>query len=63
MKTKFFRFLMILIKNTQDVPKKVYSFIPNQNFNENWTDKKLFKKYKITKEEIEFIDTLVRPFK
>ena len=63
MKTKFFRFLMILIKNTQDVPKKVYSFIPNQNFNEKWTDEKLFKKYKITKEEIEFIDTLVRPFK
>ena len=63
MKTKFFRFLMILIKNTQDVPKKVYSFIPNQNFNENWTDKKLFKKYKINKNEISFIDRLVREMK
>jgi len=34
-----------------------------QNFNENWDDKKLYKKYKITKEEIAFIETLVRPLK
>ena len=63
MRTKFCRFLILLIKNTQHVTKKTYSFVPMQNFKENWDDKKLYKKYKITKEEIEFIDTLVRPLK
>lgn len=61
MRTKFFRFLMILIKNTQDVPRRVYAFVPMQNFNENWSDKKLYNKYCITNDEAKFIDLLVRP--
>ena len=61
MRTKFFRFLMILIKNTQDVPRRVYSFVPMQDFNESWFDEKLYKKYGITYEEVKFIDLLVRP--
>ena len=63
MRTKFCRFLILLIKNTQHVTKKTYSFVPMQNFNENKDDKKLYKKYKITKKEINFIETLVRPLK
>lgn len=59
--TRFFRFLMILIKNTQDVPRRVYQFVPMQDFNQNWTDEKLFEKYNITKKEEKFIDLLVRP--
>ena len=35
--------------------KGVYSFVPSQNFDEPWTDEKLYKKYKLTSEEIEFI--------
>jgi site-specific DNA-methyltransferase (adenine-specific) len=61
MKTKFFRFLMVLIKNTQDVPQRVYGFVPNQNFDELWTDEKLYTKYGISKDEQNFIDTLIRP--
>ena len=61
MKTKFFRFLMILIKNTQDVPKRVYSFVPILDFNKRWTDQKLFKKYNITPKEIDFINSLIKP--
>lgn len=61
LKTRFARFLILLIKNTQDVPKKVYQFVPMQNFDEPWTDEKLYKKYDITDEEIEFIDSLIRP--
>lgn len=59
--TKVVRFLILLIKNTQDVPQKVYSFVPAQNFDEFWTDDKLYKKYGITSEEIEFIESMVRP--
>tara|TARA_B100001057_G_scaffold133566_1_gene132958 strand:- start:613 stop:2121 length:1509 start_codon:yes stop_codon:yes gene_type:complete len=61
MRTKFCRFLILLIKNTQHVTKKTYSFVPMQNFKENWDDKKLYKKYKITSKEIDFINSLIKP--
>lgn len=61
MATKFFRFLVLLIKTTQDVPKRVYQFVPVQDFNEEWTDEKLYAKYGITEDEQVFIDTLVKP--
>ena len=60
METKFFRFLVLLIKNTQNAMKKVYSFVPTQDFNEEWTDAKLYKKYGLTKDEVAFIDSMVR---
>ena len=59
--TKFFRFMVLLVKNTQDAPKKVYQFVPIQDFSEPWTDEKLYKKYKLTKEEIAFIESMIRP--
>lgn len=59
--TKFFRFLVLLIKNTQNGMKKVYSFVPMQNFDETWTDEKLYAKYSLTKEEIDFIERMIRP--
>lgn len=61
LRTRFARFLILLIKNTQDVPKKVYGFVPMQDFTKPWTDEDLFKKYDISESEIEFIDTMVRP--
>lgn len=60
-KTKFFRFLVMLRKNTQHASKGVYAFVPAQDFSESWTDEKLYKKYKLTKEEIEFIESMIRP--
>jgi site-specific DNA-methyltransferase (adenine-specific) len=59
--TKFFRFLVLFKKNTQNAAKGVYEFVPNQSFDEEWTDEKLYKKYGITDEEISFIDSLIRP--
>jgi len=32
-----------------------------QNFDEVWTDDKLYKKYGLTKEEIAFIESMIRP--
>lgn len=61
MKTRFFRFLVLLIKNTQNATKKVYSFVPMQDFNEPWDDAKLYKKYGLTTDEIAFIESMVRP--
>lgn len=59
--TKFFHFLLGLKKNTQHTTRNTYEFIPLQDFSEPWTDEKLYKKYKLTKEEIEFIESMIRP--
>lgn len=61
MKTKFFRLLVLLKKNTQHATKMVYSFVPDQDFSKPWTDEELYKKYNLTDEEINFIESMIRP--
>ena len=61
MKTNFFRFMMSLVKNTQNISKGVFIFVPKLNLEEEWDDEKLNKKYLLTKEEIHFISTIVKP--
>ena len=61
MTTRFFRFLVLLKKNTQNAAKGVYQFVPIQDFSESWTDEKLYKKYDLTQEEINFIESMIRP--
>ena len=59
--TKFFRFLVLLKKNSQNAAKGVYQFVPQQDFSKPWTDEELYELYGITDEEIAFIDSLIRP--
>lgn len=59
--TKFFRFCIMLRKNTQDAMRGAYEFVPIQDFSESWTDEKLYKKYGLTQEEIDFIESMIRP--
>lgn len=61
MRTKFFRFLVLLKKNTQHATSKVYQFVPLQDFSHPWTDEMLYKKYGLTDEEIAFIESMIRP--
>ncbi len=58
--TKFFRFMVMLIKNSQHALKKVYSYVPMQKFDQFWTDEKLYKMYNLNSAEIEFIDKTIR---
>lgn len=60
-KTKFFHFMLGLKKITQDGMRGVYQFVPQQDFSKPWTDEELYKKYKLTEEEIAYIETMVRP--
>jgi len=60
-KTRFFRFLVLLKKNTQNAPRGVYSLVPQQDFSKPWTDEELYKKYGLTADEIAFIESMVRP--
>jgi site-specific DNA-methyltransferase (adenine-specific) len=60
-RTKFFRFLVSLRKITQDAGRGTYTWVPQQTWDREWTDKDLYKKYKLTKEEIEYIESMIRP--
>jgi len=59
--SKFFRFLVLLIKNTQNGTRRVYELVPIQDFTQEWTDEKLYKKYGLDEEEIAFIESMIRP--
>ena len=61
MRSQFFRFLVLMVKNSPRAPRKVYSLVPKQDFTQPWTDEKLYQKYGLTKDEIAFIEAMVRP--
>jgi len=61
LKTKFMRFLLQQAISSQDISKDKFLFVPIQDFTEPWTDEKLYKKYGLSKEEIAFIESMIRP--
>lgn len=58
--TRFFRFLVLMLKNTQHTTRRVYQYVPIQDFSRPWTDEELYLKYEITLEEISFIKSIVK---
>ena len=61
LRTRFVRFLVSLRKATQHATKDVYAFVPDIPLDREWTDEKLYKRYGLTKDEIAFIESIVRP--
>lgn len=61
MKTRFFHFLLGQLKNTQQMAPELFKLVPLQDFNEKWDDKKLYEKYGLSTDEIEFIKQTVWP--
>jgi len=60
MKTKFFRFMMFLMKNGQNMNQEIFHYVPVQDLSEKWTDVKLYKKYNIQQSEIKFINSVIK---
>jgi len=60
-RSKFFRFIVSLRKLTQHALRSTYTWVPQQTWDRMWTDKELYKKYKLTKEEIEYVESMIRP--
>lgn len=60
-RTRFFRFLVSLRKITQHATHSTYQWVPMQTWDRRWTDEQLFEKYGIAGDEIEFIESLIRP--
>ncbi|MAE68800.1 restriction endonuclease [bacterium] len=61
MKTKFFRAMVLIKKNTQHASKGVYDFVPVVDLKKRWTDEDLYQKYKLDEKEIEFIESMIKP--
>ena len=61
LKTKFVRFLILQACSSIMVTKASYIFVPIQDFSVEWTDESLYKKYGLSQEEIDFIETIIRP--
>ena len=69
-RTKFCRAMLGILKITQDLPAPKWKYVPSQDFSSksdiDWSksiadiDKQLYKKYKLTKSEIEFIESHVK---
>ena len=70
LKTKFLRYMVSLVKSSQNTTQIVYRFVPLQNFTENsdidWSkpidniDEQLFDKYKLLEEEREHIKKSIK---
>lgn len=61
MKTRFFRFLVGQFMYSHHITKDAYSFVPVLDMNTEWTDENLCKRYGLIREEIDFIESKIRP--
>lgn len=59
--TKLVRFMHSLAKASHDASKTTYRFVPVVDFSEEWTDEKLYAKYGLTQEEINLIESSIKP--
>jgi hypothetical protein len=61
LQTKFVRFMILQSLSSINLSKDSYTFVPCQDFTETWTDEKLYQKYDLTPEEIELIESVIKP--
>jgi site-specific DNA-methyltransferase (adenine-specific) len=59
-RTRFFRFLVFLRKNTQNMSQSKFRFAPQMDLSKSWTDDLLYRHFGISKDEIAFIESLIR---
>jgi len=61
MKTRFFRFLMSLFMYSHGITRDTFAFIPVLDMTKTWTDKDLYKRFKLTETEVTYIESRIRP--
>lgn len=60
LRTRFVRFLVSLRKNTQDLNREKFSFVPLLDMHQEWTDEMLYERYGLESKEIEFIKKMIK---
>lgn len=61
LKTKFVRFLVLQAVSSIHISRTSFTFVPMVDFSKQWTDEELYAEFGITPEEIEFIDSMIKP--
>lgn len=61
MQTDFFKVLLYFGKGTMQVTRSVFGLVPLQDFSHPWTDEMLYKKYGLDENEINFIESMIKP--
>ena len=59
--TRFSRFLLLQSLSSINISKDKFRFVPVQDFSKMWTDEDLYKKYNLAQEEIDFIESMIKP--
>jgi site-specific DNA-methyltransferase (adenine-specific) len=62
MKTRFFRFLVAQFMYSHHLTKSAYEFVPILDVSQEWTDEELANRYGLTKDEVAFIESKIRPY-
>ena len=63
LKTKLCRFLLQATLSSIRISADKFCFVPMQDFSKPWTDAELYAKYNLTQEEIDFIESTIKPMK
>jgi len=61
LRTRFLRFLVGLRKNTQDITRDRFAFVPLLPMTKRWTDAELYAHFELTQDEIAYIESMIRP--
>ena len=59
--TKFVRFLLLQTLSSMHITKGSFAFVPLQDWSKPWTDAELYKKYNLSKDEIDYIESMIKP--
>lgn len=60
-KTKFFRALLFFNRAQKNASTRTFNLIPLVSFDRLWTDAELYDKYGLTQDEIDFIESMIKP--
>jgi hypothetical protein len=64
MKTKFFRFLLGVRVTTQHITKDKFGFVPDLgDYTKPWTDAELYDRFKLTRQERQYVESKIKALK
>lgn len=61
LRTKFCRFLLLQSVSSINLSRDKFQFVPIQDFTRQWTDADLYAKYNLSQEEIDYIESVIKP--
>lgn len=63
LRTKFARLLILNAVSSIHISRQVFPFVPLLDFSHEWTDEELYANYALSSDEIDFIESIIKPMK